>query len=277
MINMYSENMLDDFFVCSSIEDYSSNFDDIKQYFDLLDHLPEKYKKTPEFNPASIYDVLLSSSEFFRKSDKEINSLAIFWLSIVRDKALTFSSENSVPTLSLNKDDMIDLPHMSENEKSVYDIKQYLYDRGVVLVYSNNIPGMKVDGVSFLLDCSVPVIGMSLRYDRLDYFWFTLMHELSHIILHYDLLKKPFINDLDGDLTEIEQEANGLAMKSLIPRYKWRSFLNHFNPTKDDILRFAKELGIHPAIVAGKYMRDINNYAIFQEVVNCFSVRDALL
>ena len=61
---------------------------------------------------------------------------------------------------------------------------------------------------------------MTLRYSRLDNYWFVLFHELSHIILHYDKLQSPIFDDLDkesGD--DIELDANYYAMEHLVPRY----------------------------------------------------------
>ena len=71
---------------------------------------------------------------------------------------------------------------------------------------------------------------MSLRFARYDQFWFTLMHELSHICLHIDLLDSPIIDSLydseDNPIEnieedEIEDQANMLARLSLIPRNIW--------------------------------------------------------
>lgn len=274
---MISKEFYDDFFACSSVNDLSPDYEDLKLYYDFIKNLPEKYKKDSSFSPSAIYSTLTSSRDFFRKKEKNISSLAIYWLSQVREKAEVFCCNKVIPILNFNEADMISLAHMSQNEDELCSLQPLLLEHGIILIYNNNIPGMKVDGVSFLLDDSVPVVGLSLRYDRLDYFWFTLMHELSHIVLHYDYMKQPFINDLDGFLDDVEQEANGLAMKTLVPRYKWRGFLNYFKPTKENIYAFANDIKIHPAIVAGKYMRELNNYSLFQDIVNSFSVREALL
>lgn len=75
-----------------------------------------------------------------------------------------------------------------------------------------------VDGVVIKTD-NGPVIGMSLRYDRVDNFWFTLIHELSHIAKHYKEQNSIIVDDLDSNIHQncekIENEANELTKKNL--------------------------------------------------------------
>ena len=60
-------------------------------------------------------------------------------------------------------------------------------DYGIRFIVVEPLPGIKVDGVALWLDNESPVIGVSVRFDRIDAFWFTLMHEFSHIY-HGDAL-----------------------------------------------------------------------------------------
>ena len=82
---------------------------------------------------------------------------------------------------------------------------------------------MEVDGAAFLVDDG-PVIGMTLRRDRLDNFWFTLLHEIAHVVLHYRTgLSAGFFDD---DVTakgvdELEEEANDFAGNLLLPDKVW--------------------------------------------------------
>lgn len=68
---------------------------------------------------------------------------------------------------------------------------------------------------------------MSLRLKNLDSFWFTLLHELAHIVLHYDLLKEPIIDYFDeenqNEICKVEQQANRLARDTMIPKAFWRT------------------------------------------------------
>jgi len=108
------------------------------------------------------------------------------------------------------------------------------------------------------LNDSSPVIGMSLRFDRVDSFWFTLCHELSHI-KHRD--EAP----LDSDLTDyrsvitivrnsMERRADEEAIDMLIPSQELTSFILRIGPlySKESIIRFAHRMRIHPGIIVGQ-------------------------
>ena len=58
---------------------------------------------------------------------------------------------------------------------------------------------MSADGAVFHPSTGHPVIAMSLRFPRLGYFWFTLLHELAHLVLHADQLKEPVFFDVEGE------------------------------------------------------------------------------
>src|SRR5262249_26500342 len=62
--------------------------------------------------------------------------------------------------------------------------KEFLLRSGIILVIERHLPRTHVDGAATILENGTPVIGLSLRYNRLDNFWFCLFHELAHIALH---------------------------------------------------------------------------------------------
>lgn len=145
--------------------------------------------------------------------------------------------------------------------QETYKVPEVLAAFGIRFVAVEPLPTSKVDGVALWLDENSPVIGMSLRYDRIDSFWFTLCHELSHI-RHRD--EAP----LDGDLTDqmasvlfvksdIEHRANEEASSSLIPKEEMDSFVLRVGPlySKDRIIRFANRLKMHPGIIVGQLQR----------------------
>ena len=79
-------------------------------------------------------------------------------------------------------------------------------------------------GAALLLEDSTPAVGLTLRYDRIDNFWFCLLHELAHIVLHLGKENQNlFVDDMDirvsgiGKQNDIENEADSLATESLIP------------------------------------------------------------
>jgi len=105
---------------------------------------------------------------------------------------------------------------------------------GVRLVIVEGLSGAKMDGFATRLDDDSPVIGLSLRYDRLDSFWFTIGHEWSHI-KHRDL--SPIDSDIGADCepsletkSPMEQRADAESSSLLIPAEELESFIRRVGP-----------------------------------------------
>jgi len=113
-----------------------------------------------------------------------------------------------------------------------------------------------------------------LRYDRIDNFWFCLLHELAHLEKHLTLEETNIIIDeLEPRHSRIEKEdkrekeADQMAQNALIPKEYWKKVdLEASDPSKD-VVRLSNQLGIHPAIVAGRIRFEKNNYKILSQFV----------
>jgi HTH-type transcriptional regulator/antitoxin HigA len=167
-----------------------------------------------------------------------------------------------------------ELAHISIEKEGPKKVVDYLQSSGIRLVIEPHLPQTHLDGAAFLLSDDSPIIGMTLRYDRLDNFWFVLFHELVHIMkhLHKEDIESIF-DDLDVDAEGIEQEADEQAGEVLVPEDKWNTALARYLRSKDSIEDFAKKLNIHPAIVAGKIRREAKNYIILTDMVGQGEVR----
>jgi HTH-type transcriptional regulator/antitoxin HigA len=166
-----------------------------------------------------------------------------------------------------------ELAHISIEKDGPQKAIDYLQGSGIRSVIEPHLPQTHLDGAAFLLHDG-PVIGMTLRHDRLDNFWFVLLHELVHVIkhLHKENIESIF-DDLDVEAGDIEKEADELAGEILVPEDKWDTTLARYLRTKDSIEDFAQELNIHPAIVAGKIRREAKNYMILTDMVGRGEVR----
>lgn len=132
---------------------------------------------------------------------------------------------------------------------------------GVRLVIVQALPGGKLDGATFWLDYRSPVIAMSFRYDRIDWFWFTLLHELGHVLKRDGLNGDEIPLDTsvaqsidDPDAPEFERAANQFAANFLVDQADLGGFIARVSPlfyTKK-IAAFARRQGVHPGIVAGQ-------------------------
>lgn len=134
-------------------------------------------------------------------------------------------------------------------------VSRVLSDAGIRLVIVQPLPAARIDGACFWLDASSPVIVLSLRFDRIDYFWFTLMHELAHVfrgeaVIDFDLDATPD----STELPEEEQFANRFAADQLIQRQQLDSFIARVRPlySARRIEAFAQLMKVHPGIAVGQ-------------------------
>jgi HTH-type transcriptional regulator/antitoxin HigA len=144
--------------------------------------------------------------------------------------------------------------------------KEFLQNKGIKLVVVPHFKRTYLDGAALLNKKGEPIIALSLRYDRLDNFWFTLAHELAHLALGhaYSVEGQCIIDDLDliEPQSEIENEADELARQSLIPSQLWESHPARKTGKLKDIVDLASKADIHKSIVAGRIRYERNNYRI---------------
>jgi HTH-type transcriptional regulator / antitoxin HigA len=154
-----------------------------------------------------------------------------------------------------------ELRRLAAYSQEVRKVPKLLADHGIRFVVIEPLSGTKIDGVTTWLADDAPVIGMSLRYDRLDSFWFTLCHEFSHVRAHDDISVDADIG-VPGRRTptnepEIERRANSEAAAMLVPPGELEGFIRRVGPiySRERINQFANRLKIHPAIIVGQLQR----------------------
>ena len=162
--------------------------------------------------------------------------------------------------------------------------KEFLANHGIHLVYAPHLPRTYLDGAALMLfPEGTPVIGLTLRYDRVDNFWFCLFHELAHVGRHLDKAENTkdaaFFDDLslrgvEGEVEdEKEREADEWAEEALIPNHVWSTSLICEKPTPSRVVELAHELQINPAIVAGRVRHTHHNYRLLSQFVGTGQVR----
>jgi len=210
--------------------------------------------------------------------DHSEDLLLLAWKARVTRRAEQIIAAQAVVYRPLDITWLIELARLSQHGDGPARARDLLLSKGIVLVAEPQIPGMKVDGAAFLLE-GVPVIGLTLRRDTVDNFWFTLLHEVGHVILHYRTgLRTGFFDDTDTtDVDEIEQEANEFASNVLIPEERWKRSPARIAKSPAVVEKFAKDLGINPAIVFGRIRKERGNYAIFSNLIGRGAVRKHLI
>jgi HTH-type transcriptional regulator/antitoxin HigA len=151
----------------------------------------------------------------------------------------------------------------------------FLREHGILLVIVPHLPHTRLDGAAMMMADGTPIIALTLRYDRIDSFWFTLFHEIGHVLLHFNHgLEDGFLDDLDaGTQDSTEREADLFATSALIPDGVWSSAPARFARSADLVTKFAESLGLHPAIVAGRIRKERGNYRIFNELLGSGQIR----
>ncbi len=158
--------------------------------------------------------------------------------------------------------------------------REYLSRHGIALVIEKHLPKTYLDGAAMRTIEGTPVIGMTLRYDRIDNFWFCLLHELAHVGRHMSGDEEQiFVDDLSlrerdhaGDDLK-ETEADAWAQDALIPPDLWESHPASSRPTANNVISLARQAGVHPAIVAGRVRHEHHNYRLLSQFVGSNEVR----
>jgi HTH-type transcriptional regulator/antitoxin HigA len=153
------------------------------------------------------------------------------------------------------------LKPLMSNPEDIRQVPRILADAGIRLVLVEPFPGMKLDGVCFWLDAGSPVIAMTLRYDRIDNFWFVLIHELRHVANKDGQDGNAIIDENLGaengdgsEKPEFERLADAQAAEAIIPATVFNDFALRVRPLYSEvrISGFAARIGVHPGVVVGQ-------------------------
>lgn len=152
---------------------------------------------------------------------------------------------------------------------------EFLERHGIALIVEPHLSRTRLDGAAILPEVSRPVIGLTIRHDRLDNFWYCLMHELAHVALHLKAEGDSFYDDLDTeDLEDLrEKEADDMAREALVPAAMWTESPARVLRSPEAAQHLAEKLRIHPAIVAGRMRYEAKNYRVLTQLVGSGEVR----
>ncbi len=215
---------------------------------------------------------LLRTTAHQRTNNKKVDALALWaWQTRVQHKAAAEPLATPFVPGSVDLDFMRRLAGESWAESGPDRACEFLNHHGIHLIVEPHLPKTYLDGAVMCDAAGHPIVALSLRHDRVDNFWFTLMHELAHVALHLDGTQV-FMDDLDskGEVDAIESEADALASEALIPMEEWNKTMIM---AEADIHELARRLHISPAIVAGRWQRETGNYRKFVKLLGRDQVR----
>ncbi len=214
---------------------------------------------------------VLFRKTFHKNTNNLMNDYALLaWSIRVVSKAFDDCCAQKYDVNCITEEFLTEVAQLSQYEDGPIRAKQFLAEKGIALVIERSLPGAIFNGAAIPTRRGVPVIGLTLQYDRIDNFWFTLLHELAHVWKHFDDVNELYIDffgsgEQNNDAREIE--ANAIAGETLIPK----SYLMHdafVLKTNAAVESLAKELNISTAIVAGRIQFDLKQYNIFRKYVD---------
>ena len=168
---------------------------------------------------------------------------------------------------------------LSPYEDGPIRARDLLRGHGIGIEFVPHLPRTYLDGAALRLADGQPVVGLTLRYDRIDRFWFCLLHELAHVGLHLDGNEdNSFVDDLTlrhvaGAADSQETQADAWAEEAFIPLTVWETSAARKHPTPLAVMSLANVLGVHPAIVAGRVRHERRNYRLLSQFVGTGEVR----
>jgi HTH-type transcriptional regulator / antitoxin HigA len=127
---------------------------------------------------------------------------------------------------------------------------------GVALVFVRVLPKTRVFGVTRWLSSDRVMIELSVFYAKDDFFWFTLFHEIAHLLFHG---RRAFVIDEVGqhDVGDgREDQADRYAMDLLIPPAQYERLRSGNDYSPDRVQTFARQIGVTPGVVVGRLQHD---------------------
>lgn len=146
-------------------------------------------------------------------------------------------------------------------------VAKTLANWGIVFVALPHLPGTYLDGAAMCRADRTPIIAVTVRHDRLDNFWFTLLHEFCHVAKHLGDGASVILDDLDvKGHDQIEQEADKFAQDALVPPDMWK-LASSSDITGEELKSIAEMARVHPSIVAGRWQRTFDDYRRFSKLM----------
>jgi len=232
----------------------------VKQFIDLFGVSADNaaFKRTlsgDSFSPTTKYSLYAWLTRVIQKAREK------------KEKVATF--DNNVFSKAFLKE----LAQLSWSDYGPLLAVEFLEKHGICVVTVPPLKGTLVDGAALKDEDGLPIIALSLRYDRLDNFWHTLLHEVVHIWKHVNN-NETFIDDLEHlSVDKNEAEANRLASEAFISRAIWKRSDAYLSPSKTTIDQLSRELKIHPSIIAGRIRKETGNYTLFSDLIGQGEVR----
>lgn len=282
------------------IDSFMQEVDECNQRFDwrafpLQEIISRKWisskKKDLDKNPVKVFETFLSligteeipqkvllRKTFHKNTKRMMNDYALLaWCIRILHRGVNTCCANKYDPNVFSNNFLREVAQFSRFDDGPIRVKDFLSENGIALIIEKQLTGSIFNGASLMTKSGDPIIGLTLYYDRIDNFWFTLLHELTHIWKHLHSDNDLFIDFFGGKEEDRvqnpeEEEADRIARESLIP-IEYTTHDAFIVKTEDTVMQLASELNIHPSIIAGRIRHDNNAWHILSNMVNKPSVR----
>lgn len=210
-----------------------------------------------------------------QRGKKPMDEYALYtWRACVIRKARSLALTRPFDRKTINEEWVRTLVALSVLPEGPRLARDFLRHHGIAVVIEPQFKKTNLDGAT-LLDGDRPIVALTLRHDRVDNFWFVLMHELAHVHLHLGRETAFIVDDLDAPPSDnqMETEADGWARNALIPDEAWKRQADRPMTTAQQVEKVAYELGVAPAIVAGRIRFERSNNRVLSGLLGNGMVR----
>ncbi|MFC2156520.1 transcriptional regulator [Acidobacteriota bacterium] len=226
---------------------------------DLFTHLSMSFKKSRSLN----------------KQYRTDRYALLVWCLRVLELADMSSNKKYRPELL----DLQEIVKLSYFENGPLLAKEYLEKAGVQFIIVPHLSKTFLDGAAMILESGIPIIALTLRFDRIDNFWFCLIHELVHLTKHLSKENNMILDELEPRQREnrgedpLEKEADKLAQNALIPEKAWNTIDLKAKDLNKEVIQLGEDLKIHPAIIAGRIRYEKTNYRLLSQFIGKDQIR----
>lgn len=142
-------------------------------------------------------------------------------------------------------------------------LREILNECGVAFVLLPNLKNSGINGAVRWINSDKVLLAINDRRNYADTFWFSLFHEIKHVLqqkIKLTMISNEKKVNLDSENEKLEKEADSFAQEILIPQEKYNNFIRVRNFSESSICKFSKEINIHSGIVVGRLQNDKHIY-----------------
>jgi HTH-type transcriptional regulator/antitoxin HigA len=163
------------------------------------------------------------------------------------EAALVSTDEWDPRGLSAAIREIVELSRIGQPVRFLPRLRAMLAQFGVALVVVRAPDGCRASGAARMLFPTKAMVLASFRHRSDDHFWFTLLHEIGHLLLHGG---RTFIDEEGAGDDELEREANAFAADQIIPQERQQE-LQSLRPDHESVIRFSRQLRVAPGLTVG--------------------------